>query len=130
MEQISNLNKSKVVVVNNYGIIFDNGLELLSYHSQDCCEFHELYFHDLRLYFHDLSLADFDGLEFDLSTDAFFKRVDGYGIELLPIHGHPVRVAGHGYNNGYYSSQLDLILTNGKDFTKTFDITECQNIEG
>ena len=113
----------KVVNVGDYGITFDNGLQLHSYHDTDCCESHELYFKDL-------SLVDFEGLEFDLSDDKFFNRVDGYGIELLPVHGFPVRVAGHGYNNGYYSSQLDLILTDGKDFKKTFDITECQDIQG
>ena len=118
-----NLNKLKVVKVGDYGITFENGLELSSYHASDCCETHELYFKDL-------SLADFDGLEFDLSNDNFFERIDGYGIALLPIQGHPVRVAGHGYNNGYYSSDLDLILTNGRDFEKKFDISECQDIQG
>jgi len=117
------MNKVKVVNVGDYGITFDNGLTLSSDHSQECCETHELYFKDL-------SLEDFVGLEFDLSNDNFFKRVDGYGIELLPITGWPVRVAGHGDNNGYYSSQLDLILTNGKDFTKIFDISKCQDIQG
>jgi hypothetical protein len=117
------MSKVKVIKVEDYGIVFDNGLQLHSHHSQDCCESHELYFRDL-------SLDDFAGLEFDLSNDKFFKRVAGYGIELIPIKGWPVRVAGHGYNNGYYSDQLDLILTDGKYFTKTFDITECQDISG
>jgi len=117
------MNKLKVIKVGDYGITFENGLELSSNHEGDCCETHELYFKDL-------SLADFAGLEFDLSNDNFFKRIDGYGIELLPIHGWPVRVAGHGYNNGCYSDKLDLILTNGKDFTKTYNITECQEQHG
>lgn len=117
------MNKLKVIKVGDYGITFENGLELSSYHESDCCESHELYFKDL-------SLNDFEGLEFDLSNDNFFKRVDGYGIELLPLVGWPVRVAGHGYNNGYYSDHLDLILTDGKDFTNKFNITECQEQHG
>ena len=36
---------------------------------------------------------------------------------------------GYGSNNGYYSSNIDLIVTNDKDFTKTYDISECQNYE-
>jgi hypothetical protein len=116
------MNKQKVIKVGAYGITFENGLELSSNHESDCCESHELYFKDL-------TLADFEGLEFDLSNDNFFKRLEGYGIALLPIHGHPVRVAGHGYNNGYYSSNLDLVLS-GKDFNKTFDISDCQDIQG
>ena len=116
------MNKVKVIKVGDYGIIFDNGLELSSNHQSDCCESHELYFRDL-------TLADFEGLEFDLSDENFFKRVDGYGIELIPLAGHSVRVAGHGYNNGYYSSNLDLVLS-GKDFNKVYDISECQDIQG
>jgi hypothetical protein len=117
------MNKSKVVNVGDYGITFDNGMNLSSNHDSDCCESHELYFKDL-------SLEDFKGLEFDLSNDNFFKRVEGYGIELLPLVGWPVRVAGHGYNNGYYSNNLDLVLSNGKDFNKVYNITECQDIHG
>jgi hypothetical protein len=75
-----------------------------------------------------LSLEDFEGLEFDLSNDSFFERVNGYGIALKPIFGHPVRVPGYGSNNGYYSDQLELIVSNGNDFTNTFDISECQDI--
>ena len=42
--------------------------------------------------------------------------------ELIPTYGHSVKIP------GYYSSNLSLILTNGKDFTKKYDITECQVI--
>jgi hypothetical protein len=55
-------------------------------------------------------MADFEGLEFDLTNDGFFNRIPDYGIELIPIHGHSVKIAGHGYNNGYYSDQLDMII--------------------
>lgn len=117
------MNKLKVISVGDYGITFDNGLTLSSDHSQDCCESHELYFKDL-------SLDDFKGLEFDLSNDNFFKRVPDYGIELLPLVGWPVRVAGHGYNNGYYSDNLELVLSNGNDFRKVYDVSECQEQHG
>ena len=120
-KEIYSLNmNSKVIKVNDDGITFDNGMTLSSHHSQDCCESHELYFRDL-------TLGEFDGLEFDLSNDKFFNRVDGYGIELLPVHGFPVRIAGHGSNNGYYSSNMDLVLSDGKT-EKTFDISDCQVI--
>ena len=120
------MNRAKVVKVGDYGITFDNGLSLSSNHDSDCCESHELYFKDLVL-------GDFGGLEFDLTDEKFFKRVDGYGIELLPLVGWPVRVAGHGYNNGYYSDKLDLVLEgklDGKDFRKVYNITECQEQHG
>lgn len=112
---------TKVIKVTNYEIIFDNGLKLSSDHNQDCCESHYL---DLE----HIKLNDFEDLEFDLSNDNFFERIENYGIALLPIKGFPVRIPGYGSNNGYYSSNLDLILTDGKNITKTYDITECQVI--
>jgi len=113
----------KVIKIDSETVEFENGLKLYSNHDSDCCEFHYLSLEDLKM-------EDFDGLEFDLTNDDFFKRIEDYGIELIPVKGHSVKIPGYGYNNGYYSSQLDLILTNGKDFTKTYDISECQNITG
>ena len=108
----------KVTKVDINGITFDNGTILSSYHEQDCCEDHYLSFTDL-------SLDDFDKLEFDLSGDKFFNRINGYGIELVPIKGWSVKIPGYGSNNGYYSSNLELVLTvNGE--SKVFDISECQ----
>lgn len=107
----------KVVSVDDESLVFDNGLILSSYHESACCESHYLSFSDLRL-------QDFEGLEFDLSTDKFFERVEDYGIRLLPINGHPVSIPGYGRNNGYYSSDLNLTLSDGR----TFDVSECQVI--
>jgi hypothetical protein len=115
------MNRLKVVKIDQDKIVFDNGVYLYSYHSQDCCESHELYFRDL-------TLDEFNGLEFDLTNDNFFRRIPGYGIELVPIQGFSVRIAGYGSNNGYYSDQLDLVISDGKVFEKTFNITECQDI--
>lgn len=115
------MNQLKVIKVNTESIEFDNGILLESDHSQDCCENHYLSFGDL-------TISDFEGMEFDLAAD-FFERIEGYGIAILPINGHPVRVPGYGYNNGYYSSNLDLILrSNNGGIIKRFDISECQNI--
>ena len=111
----------KVVNIGEESIEFDNGLVLCSSHEPECCEFHWLSFENL-------SMDDFEGLEFDLSNDNFFERVDGYGIRLIPTNGHPVSVAGYGSNNGYYSDQLDLELTRNGKVTKRFDISECQVI--
>lgn len=114
--------KVKVLEVTPESITFDNGMVLGSYHDQDCCESHYLSFTDL-------SLKDFHGLEFDISGEEFFKRIDGYGIELIPVEGWSVRVPGYGSNNGYYSSDLDLVLYNSNGgIVKSFDISECQEI--
>lgn len=116
------MEKVKVVKIDGDTIEFDNGIRLTSSHESDCCESHELSMKDL-------TMADFEGLQFDLSNDNFFRRIPDYGIELVRIHGHSVKIPGYGYNNGYYSDQLDLVLTNGKDFRKKFDITDCQVIK-
>ena len=111
---------SKVTYVDDDLMKFDDGATLSSDHDQDCCENHYLSFKDL-------SLQDFEGLEFDLSSDKFFEKVEDYGIRLLPVNGQPVSVPGYGYNNGYYSADLSLILQK-EGSTTTFDITECQVI--
>lgn len=107
----------KVKTVDKDSITFENGITLTSNHEKDCCENHYLDFSNLKL-------EDFEELEFDLTGDTFFERVEDYGIRLLPTNGHPISIPGYGYNNGYYSSNLDLVLSDGREF----NITECQVI--
>jgi len=113
--------KVKVVKIAGDNIVFDNGVILSSDHESDCCESHYLSFNDL-------TIKDFEGLEFDLESEDFFERIEGYGIALNPLEGFPVRIPGYGYNNGYYSSNLTLLLE-GNGFNKKFDISECQDID-
>ncbi len=115
------MEKLKVIRIDEDTLHFDNGITLYSNHDSDCCENHFLSFSDL-------TIDDFEGLEFDLTNPNFFNRIEDYGIELVPIQGHSVKIPGYGYNNGYYSSNLELIIANGKEIIKTFDITECQDI--
>jgi hypothetical protein len=112
----------KVMFVNEESLTFEDGTQLFSDHEQDCCESHYLSFKDL-------SLEDFKDLEFDLTSDKFFERVEDYGIRLIPVRGHAISVPGYGSNNGYYSSKLALVLENNTTkVRKEFDITECQDI--
>ena len=114
------MDKLKVVKIESESITFDNGYRLFSNHDQDCCEHHYLKFDDL-------TLSDFEGLEFNVSGDDFFKRIEGYGIELIPIRGHSVKVPGYGSNNGYYSDKLELVISDETVKTiKEYNITECQ----
>jgi hypothetical protein len=116
------MDKLRVVQVDSDGITFDNGAMLFSTHQQDCCESHSLTFDDLNV-------DDFEGLEFDLTNDNFFNRIPDFGIELIPIKGYSVKIPAHGYNNGYYGTNLDLVIMNGKD-SKSYNISECQDIQG
>lgn len=108
-----------VLSVDRNGIIFNDCSHLYSEHSQDCCESHELSFEHL-------TLEDFKDLKFDLRGD-FFERVDGYGIRLKPVNGFPVAIPGYGSNNGYYGTNIDLVVNFGEE-VKRFDVSECQVI--
>jgi len=111
----------KVVKIESNMLVFEDGTKLLSEHGRVCCEKHYLCFDDL-------DISDFDDLEFDLTNDDFFNRVEGYGIELKPIKGYVVRVPGYGDNTGYYSSNIDLLIVdaNGKKI-KSYDVSVCQD---
>ena len=109
----------KVIEVND-GLVFDNGIKLYSDHESCCCEHHWLDFEHI-------TIDDFKGLEFDLTGDSFFKRIDGYGIELIPVNGWSVKIPGYGSNNGFYSTNLTLVIE-GNGGKKEYDITECQEI--
>ena len=112
----------KVIRVSIEDIVFSNGQILGSEHCQDCCESHYLSFEGL-------TLEELDGMLFDLDGE-FFEKVDGYGIRLKPLNNHPVSVPGYGYNNGYYGTDLNLVLSGGGLPRKEFDVSECQVIEG
>lgn len=111
------------VVQVDYGLVFDDGTQLYSEHESDCCENHYLDFEHIKL-------EDFAGLAFDLTNDKFFERIEDYGIRLLPVNGMAVSIPGYGYNNGYYSSNLTLVLRRDSGVTTTFNITDCQVIDG
>lgn len=100
-------------------IIFNDGTILTSEHRSDCCEEHYLSMSDL-------TLEDFEGLEFDLSNDDFFKRIPEYGIELIPVKGHSVKIPAYAENNGYYSDNLELVIK-GDNYIKKYNITNCQD---
>lgn len=113
---------AKVAYVGEDQLNFDDGSKLYSDHDQQCCENHYLDFTNL-------SLEDFEGLDFDLSSDGFFEKVEDFGIRLKPTNGHPVSVPGYGYNNGYYSHNLTLVLCKEGDETR-YDISDCQTVTG
>ena len=111
-----------VVSVTNLGITFSNGWVLSSDHYQDCCEEHYLDFSDLNV-------GDFNGLVFDLVGESWFRRVAEYGIRLVAVNGMSVGIPGYGSNNGYYSDNLGLVVTDRSgSIIMNFEISECQEI--
>jgi hypothetical protein len=101
-------------------LVFEDGTRLYSNHNQDCCENHYLDFDYV-------SMDDFEGLNFNLSNDNFFETIDGYGIHLIPTNGISVPIPGYGSNNGYYSSNLELVLMLPNGTSRIYDISDCQD---
>lgn len=75
-----------------------------------------------------LELSDFDGLEFDLTKKETIELIDGFGIALHPIEGYPVRIPCYGSNNGYYSSDLTICVSDKNGTLFAHDATDCQEI--
>jgi hypothetical protein len=105
-----------IKVLGREHILFTGGYELYSTHERDCCEDHWVDFSESD---------DIIGLKVDLDSD-FVNKIEGYGIEIIPVEGtsHPVRVPGYGGNNGYYSSNLTLNLSLGNKVVKEWDLIE------
>ena len=112
---------SKVISVGGV-LVFDTGHILSDEHNQDCCESHYLSFDDLKV-------EDFAHLDFDL-TGNFFERVEDFGIRLISTNGTAIPIPGYGSNNGYYGSNIDLVLQDGtgKEIAR-FDVSECQKYD-
>lgn len=112
----------KIVKLSPETIVFDDESIIYSVHEQDCCESHYI---DPT----GLNLSEIMDLEFDLSKplETLIERVEGYGIRLKPVNNFPLSIPAYGINNGYYGTNIKLILQT-KDKYEIIDITECQEI--
>jgi len=113
---------TRIIKLEEEQITFDDGSTLTSSHESDCCESHYI----------DPSGIDLDevkDLEFDLTQplESLIERIEGYGIRFKSSNNFSLPIPAYGYNNGYYGTNIDLILTT-KDRTEKIDITECQDI--
>lgn len=122
-EQMEKVTITAIVEHNeDYALIFSDGSKLYSEHKTECCEFHYL---DLT----SIDLNEVEKLNFDLSGDDFFNRIPEYGIELLPLNGHPIRIPGYGENSGNYDEDLSLVLDRGNGDIRRYDVEDCQTIK-
>lgn len=115
----TNKNLVKVLSLDSEGIYLENDYSIYSIHDRECCENHWLAFDSLEFSEIEDALFDFD--------KPWFEKVEGYGIKLLPVNMHPISIPGYGDNNGYYSSNLTLVLSHPTEI-KEFDIEECQDL--
>lgn len=111
---------SVVSVLPEEGIKFSDGSHLFSHHQEDCCENHYADFNYV-------SLNDFEGLLFDVSSLDFIIPIEGYGFRMKAVCEQEVSIPCYGENNGYYSTNLTLVLSkDGKQ--QHLDISDCQEI--
>lgn len=115
-----------VSVDDDMGIEFSDGSVLFYVHEQDCCENHWANFSYT-------SMDDFDGLMFDTSSLYFIIPIPDYGFRMKSVCGQEVSVPCYGRNNGYYSTNLTLVLSKeniatGEKEQHILDISDCQEI--
>lgn len=104
----------KIEKIGEEEITLSDGTTIQSHHDGDCCEHH---------------WADFSTLEINPDhslpfTTLTLKKVDGMGFLM-----NKMLINCYGNNNGWYSSNLDLIIDNGP-LNYIWDISECQEISG
>lgn len=99
-----------IVKIEEESIELSDGTNIYSFHDQDCCEHH---------------WADFSVLEVNPDHKNPFDKLDFKGVEGLGFLMNGMLVNGYGDNNGYYSSNLDLVVTDGNTVYE-WDISDYQ----
>lgn len=97
----------KVIVSEEGTLKFDNGLVLESSHEQNCCEINYLDFEQLPV-----------GTELPTMTAKEFAKaikIGDDGFSIKDIDGIPKWVQARSEQNGYYSSGVNLIITDDVD---------------
>lgn len=84
--------------VNYHAILFDNGIIVLTYHYQSCCE-------SVYADFNELKDTTFENQEFDEKTFTIANTDNGF---LIKDQFVSYFVSCYNSQNGYYSSNLDV----------------------
>lgn len=123
----------RITEIGDESLTFDNGCVLMSVHEQDCCEWHWLDFSVMKTY--NVSTVtgktiDIYQQEFDFTNGVPFDRVEDLGILLYDSEGNKYLIPGHGSNNGYYSTDIELVYVNEDGYRIfEYDVSECQKID-
>lgn len=108
-------------------------IQMYDYHENNCCEEH---FIDWKYGLDQMT----DEMKFTVNTNnyynGFIEKVEDYGIRIIPNPGtgHPIAFPGYGYNNGFYSTDIILVVvvfdknSNTIFLKDELDISECQDI--
>jgi len=100
----------KIKEITNDHILFDNGTEVTYYHNQDCCE---------NVY------ADFEQLKTTTIMNEEFKTLEFKFIPGVGIKLKSYLIPCYNSQNGYYSSDLELIVNYPDGKKESWDISGC-----
>lgn len=107
----------KIKEINEEKIVFDNGYELEYYHEQDCCEHVYADFEVLK----DYNISTKTGktinikeIDFKEDLEELIEGIQEQGFNMISKIGEKFFVPCYNEQNGYYSSELELILRKGK----------------
>ena len=116
----------KIKQINEDEIVFDNNYKLRYYHEQDCCESAYADFEMLKNYNVSVKTGkniNIKEIEFVETLEALVEGVAGAGFNIISIIGEKFFVPCYNQQNGYYSSNLELILDKDKT-QEVMDISE------
>lgn len=116
----------KIKQIDEDEIIFDNNYKLKYYHKQDCCENVYADFEMLKNYNVSVKTGKnikIKEIEFVETLELLIDGVPGAGFNIISIIGEKFFIPCYNEQNGYYSSNLELILDKGKT-QEIMDISE------
>jgi hypothetical protein len=118
----------KIVKINSEDIAFDNGFEIMGYHEQDCCESVYADFSILKDY--NLSTVtgktiDIKDIEFVEDIEKYIEKVEDAGFNIISKIGEKFFVPCYNSQNGYYSSDLSLIIRKNNNAKVEINISDC-----
>lgn len=116
----------KIKEINEEKIVFDNGYELEYYHEQDCCEQVYADFDILKDY--NIStktgkIINIKDIDFEEHLEYLIQGIENEGFNMISKIGEKFFIPCYNNQNGYYSSELELILKRGKA-KEVMDISE------
>lgn len=116
----------KIKSIKDDEVEFDNGYILKSYHIQDCCESVFADFEVLNTY----NVSTVTGkkinirkINFEENLEKLVQGVAGAGFNMISKKGEKFFIPCYNQQNGYYSSKLELILSE-QTIRERIDISE------
>lgn len=117
----------KILYITDEKIIFDNGYILKYYHEQDCCENVYADFEILNTY--NLSTKtgkeiNIKEIDFEEDMQHLIEGIKDTGFNMISKIGEKFFIPCYNEQNGYYGSNLELILIKNDRTYESFNISE------